>query len=86
MKGTKSALENDLNRRSTSANVVCVCEKKKICEKYFCVLRLLCLNIRKERRVPSFDLVLLSRDSTMRKIYAATPPLSVDLFVATNNC
>ena len=35
------------------------------------------VDIRKEGKIPSSDLVLLSRDSTMGKIYPPRPPVGV---------
>ena len=54
-------------------------QPETIWEKIFCLLTLSCLDILKEGRIPSLDLVLLSRDSTMGKIYSPRPPVGVDL-------
>ena len=66
--------------RARHVQISCLfAQPEKNLEKIFCLLTRLCLDIRKEGRIPSLDLVLLSRDFTMGKIYPPNPPVSVDL-------
>ena len=64
---------NELER----CNMSCLSPQPEKSWDIFCLRTLLCLDIRKEGRILSSDLVLLSRDSTMGKIYPPRPPPGV---------
>ena len=68
-KHIESALGNGLNELERCNVKMTIGASQKKENLRFFILILSCLELLKERRIPSLDLILLSRDSTMGNIY-----------------